>query len=296
MECYMAEGEGLWQPELEESVFHRELRCWIGQENSTRRHSTTSMTSQDQLRLAYRLRLETHNFTGEAKATLYVVECEFCDRRCGGYADFPLVLAKHFRDCSWKLQLGRHAPTMSWSSFQEVIRRGRRIYHDDSLELVPNSSLGPIAVEPIGRKPAVLKEIDVASPGGPLFGAELLEKLRQRAVDLPYYPVAVEGAHGQRRTYGILQPHVYRMVHPRTFEENPAYTQCEHCGQVFALNPMVRPPSRLCLQGRFRGKTDPLFRVLGYVGFVFVSDMLKDILDEIKPSGLEYDAFGVWVD
>ena len=247
--------------------------------------------------IAYRLKPRSNEFTGEAAGHLPLVECEFCAERAGGVGvAFPLVQASDFSDVTWKLNITKLKPSVcSWTQFEGIIERGRRLSNDPTLELVPNSSLGPIEIEPIGLWPKDLNDMDIANPGGLLFSRHLIEKLRTFGIDPPFQSAILKNRKGFSYPYGIMQPQVYRIMHPETFVQYPKYQQCSRCGEIKVLKP-GKGPERLYLRSEFRQSVASLFRVIGYVDFVFVSDRMKAALDEIQPSGLAYDPFGCWME
>jgi hypothetical protein len=95
-----------------------------------------------------------------------------------------------------------------------------------------------------------------------------------------------------------MQPTVYRnVVHPETFIRTPHLRCCDYCEEIKVLNPRLKPPRQIFLRAEFRGKTDDLFRVTGFYGrSVFLSDRLKSALEDISPTGLNLEPFGIWFD
>jgi hypothetical protein len=246
----------------------------------------------------YRFNPRADCFTSEARHLLKV-RCEYCDQLASCDAAFPLLNASDFPDWTWKLTPRKLSPVISWTEFvANVIERARMIYNDPALELLPGSALGPIDIEPIGMWPKTLDDINIASPGGPLFSRSLIERLQERGICLPFQPVMLQNRKGFSHPYGIMQPTVYRnVVHPETFIRTPHLRCCDYCEEIKVLNPWLKPPRQIFLRAEFRGKTDDLFRVTGFYGrSVFLSDRLKSVLEDISPTGLNLDPFGIWFD
>lgn len=252
--------------------------------------------SPDQLDSVFILRQRFDFFTEVAAGVLPLVDCEFCGGRPGGHtASFPLLQASEFAGFTWSVNVKKLSPRVcTWTEFGKLILRARRICNDPTFLISPNSSLAPIEIAPIGKWPSFLRDIEYAYPGGPLLEQGLLKGLVQKGVKLDCQLTNLRDATGNVFTYGLVQPRLYRGVHARTFEENPGFNQCEHCGAIGSGNPLLKPPQTIYLDANLRKGIAPMFRVVGYEDCVFISAECKEALTSLHPSGFRCTPFGLW--
>lgn len=98
---------------------------------------------------------------------------------------------------------------------------------------------------------------------------------------------------GQQRQYGLLHIPVYRMLHPRTLEEN-GLSQCAHCGAIKIERIPHRPPALLYLDARMREETAPIFYDWAFPGLPYVSETLACVLENLQPTGLVLEQRDKW--
>lgn len=227
-------------------------------------------------------------FTGDFAAHLPPVTCETCGESPGSAGtSHPLVPASilapqgseyYYEDIPEQRWSARRWP---WAWFRWFAEQARP-YLPVGAELTPFAGIGVFTPEVEGYPPLHLDDIEIASPGGPMFKLELIEKLHSQGFKVDYQPVKLPNRRGLSSAYGLVQAAAFRILDPKSWL-NSNCTQCAICGAMKVKD--FRKSGRLTecffrIPEKF--ELPPLFRVVGYEGAVCLTPELYSCLNLLK--------------
>jgi hypothetical protein len=162
---------------------------------------------------------------------------------------------------------------------------------------VPGATLGPFEIKNLGRRDAVLKEIEYTEPGGFLFSQSLLSQLHERGFKLRHQPVTLLDRRQRSKDFGLIQFDAIRLpFHDRTLREDHL-SVCEHCGTSWRnKDPAGKPSDMSYMDRKYQHVAGDFFTLAPDAGWIFLSERAFAMLNELNPTGFSGRLAGEWLD